>query len=63
LLSQEEMLIVEAQEKMSIFLVGAAFGVSLVGGFLFLKWIFRKPEVVQVAEELAEEAIEMVTKN
>ena len=42
------------QEMMSLFLTGALFGAVAVGGFVVLKWIFSKKEVVEVAETVAE---------
>lgn len=54
LLNPEEEEEKKKQEMMSLFLTGALFGAVAVGGFVFLKWIFSKKEVAEVAETVAE---------
>jgi hypothetical protein len=57
LLSAEEAQRKKDEERMSLFLTGAAFGAVAIGGFFFCKWIFSKKEVVEVLQEAAEESL------
>lgn len=54
LLEPEEEAEKKKQEMMSLFLTGALFGAVAVGGFVVLKWIFSKKEIVEIAEEAME---------
>jgi len=45
------------EELQSVFLLGIATGAVCVGSFFLIRWIFSKPEMKEVVEEVLEETM------